>query len=74
MALLVWTLMDKSAYGKPSVLGAVNGMIAGLVAITPGAGYVDVGAIAIGVCAGIIPWLAMNKLQKTSLMTRWTIR
>src|SRR5580692_11775691 len=35
-ALLVWTLMDKMAYGKPSVLGAVNGMIAGLVAITPG--------------------------------------
>ena len=31
VALLVWTLMDKMAYGKPSVLGAVNGMIAGLV-------------------------------------------
>ena len=41
VALLVWTLMDKMAYGKPSVLGAVNGMIAGLVAITPAAGYVD---------------------------------
>jgi Amt family ammonium transporter len=71
VALLVWTLMDKFAYGKPSVLGAVNGMIAGLVAITPGAGYVDgLGAIAIGVCAGIIPWLAMNKLQKTSFMMK----
>ena len=41
VALLVWTLMDKFAYGKPSVIGAVNGMIAGLVAITPAAGYVD---------------------------------
>src|SRR5260370_5052723 len=40
-ALLVWTLMDKMAYGKPSVLGAVNGMIAGLVPITPAAGYGD---------------------------------
>src|SRR5437762_2190925 len=71
VGLLVWTLMDKMAYGKPSVLGAVNGMIAGLVAITPGAGYVDgLGAIAIGVCAGIIPWLAMNKLQKTRLMMK----
>ena len=50
VALLVWTLMDKMAYGKPSVLGAVNGMIAGLVAITPAAGYVDgIGAIIIGV-------------------------
>src|SRR5580692_6532056 len=71
VALLVWTLMDKLAYGKPSVLGAVNGMIAGLVAITPGAGYVDgMGAIIIGVCAGIIPWAAMNKLQKTKLMMK----
>jgi len=71
VALLVWTLLDKLAYGKPSVLGAVNGMIAGLVAITPAAGYVDgLGAIAIGVVAGIIPWLAMNKLQKTSFMMK----
>src|ERR1700675_5047921 len=71
VALLVWTLMDKMAYGKPSVLGAVNGMIAGLVSITPAAGYVDgLGAIEIGVVAGIIPWLAMNKLQKTSFMMK----
>src|SRR6202007_1222970 len=71
VALLVWTVLDKIAYGKPSVLGAVNGMIAGLVAITPGAGYVDgLGAISIGVIAGIIPWLAMNKLQKTSFMMK----
>jgi Amt family ammonium transporter len=70
-ALLVWTLMDKMAYGKPSVLGAVNGMIAGLVAITPGAGFVDGwGAIIIGVVAGIIPWLSMNKLQKTRFMMK----
>jgi Amt family ammonium transporter len=70
-ALLVWVLLDKLAYGKPSIIGAVNGMIAGLVAITPGAGYVDgTGAIIIGVCAGIIPWLAMNKLQKTKLMMK----
>ena len=71
VGLLVWTLMDKMAYGKPSVLGAVNGMIAGLVAITPGAGYVDGwGAIITGVVAGIIPWLAMNKLQKTKFMMK----
>jgi ammonium transporter, Amt family len=70
-ALLVWTLMDKMTYGKPSVIGAVNGMIAGLVAITPAAGYVDGwGALIIGVCAGIIPWAAMNKLQKTKFMMK----
>src|SRR6202050_5026594 len=70
-ALLVWTLMDKMAYGKPSVLGAVNGMIARLVAITPGAGYVDGwGAIIIGIVAGIIPWLSMNKFQKLPFMQK----
>jgi Amt family ammonium transporter len=59
------------AYGKPSIIGAVNGMIAGLVAITPGAGYVDgLGAIIIGVVAGIIPWMSMNWFQKTKLMMK----
>src|SRR5437016_527524 len=71
VGLLVWTLMDKMAYGKPSVLGAVNGMIAGLVAITPAAGFVNGwGAIIIGIVAGIIPWLSMNKFQKTGFMLR----
>jgi Amt family ammonium transporter len=71
VALLVWTILDKIAYGKPSVLGAVNGMIAGLVAITPAAGYVDgIGAIIIGVVAGIIPWLSMNKFQKLGFMMK----
>src|SRR3984885_5849052 len=71
VALLVWTLMDKMAYGKPSVLGAVNGMIAGLVGITPAAGYVNGwGAIAIGVVVGIIPWFSMNKFQKLSFMQK----
>jgi Amt family ammonium transporter len=71
VGLLVWTLMDKMAYGKPSVLGAVNGMIAGLVGITPCAGYVDGwGAIIVGICAGIIPWLSMNKFQKLAFMQK----
>ncbi len=68
VGVVVWTMMDSMKYGKASVLGAVNGMIAGLVAITPAAGYVDgTGAIIIGVCAGIIPWASMNILQKTKL-------
>ena len=70
-ALLVWTILDTMSTGKPSVVGMINGMIAGLVAITPGAGYVDgYGAIIIGVVAGIIPWLAMNKLQTTKMMRK----
>src|SRR5215469_4718239 len=71
VALLVWTIMDSMAYGKPSVVGAINGMIAGLVGITPAAGYVNGwGAIIIGICAGIIPWFFMNKVQKTALFAR----
>jgi ammonium transporter, Amt family len=71
VALLVWIAMDKMAYGKPSILGAVNGMIAGLVAITPSAGFVNGwGAIIVGICAGVIPWLSMNKFQKTRFMTK----
>jgi ammonium transporter, Amt family len=70
-ALLVWTIIDTLAYGRPSVVGAINGMIAGLVGITPAAGYVDgLGAIAIGVVAGIIPWYSMNRFQKTKLMMK----
>jgi ammonium transporter, Amt family len=71
VALLVWTLMDKMAYGKPSIIGAVNGMIAGLVGITPAAGFVNGwGAIIIGIAAGIIPWWSMNKFQRTRFMMR----
>lgn len=71
VGVIVWTIMDSIRYGKASVLGAVNGMIAGLVAITPAAGYVDgYGAIIIGVCAGIIPWASMNIFQKLSFMQK----
>ncbi|HVC53612.1 MAG TPA: ammonium transporter [Stellaceae bacterium] len=71
VSLLVWTIMDSMAYGKPSVVGAINGMIAGLVGITPGAGYVNGwGAIAIGVITGIIPWIMMNKVQTTALFKK----
>ena len=70
-ALLVWTMMDTQFNGKPSIVGAINGMIAGLVGITPAAGYVDgYGALIIGVCAGIIPWLSANKLQTSALMNK----
>jgi Amt family ammonium transporter len=71
VSLLVWTVMDSFAYGKPSVVGAINGMIAGLVGITPGAGYVNGwGAMAIGVCTGIIPWIMMNKVQTSAMFKK----
>jgi Amt family ammonium transporter len=70
-ALLIWVILDTFAYGKPSVVGAINGMIAGLVGITPGAGYVDgYAAIYIGIIVAVIAWWSMNKLQKTRMMMK----
>ncbi len=65
MSVLAWTVMDILYFKKPSVIGAVQGMITGLVAITPAAGVVDgYGALLIGLASGIIPWLSMNIMGK----------
>jgi ammonium transporter, Amt family len=65
-ALLVWVIMDMflSKEKKPTFLGAVNGMIVGLVAITPGAGYVNgFGAMVEAAIASAIVWFAWTYLQ-----------
>jgi Amt family ammonium transporter len=65
MSLLTWTVLDYLFYKKPSVLGAVNGMITGLVAITPAAGVITGwGAIVMGLLSGSVPWLTMNTFGK----------
>jgi ammonium transporter, Amt family len=65
MSLLVWTCLDYAYYGKPSVIGAINGMITGLVAITPAAGFVaGWGAILLAVGSGSVPWFTMNIVHK----------
>jgi Amt family ammonium transporter len=70
VALLTWLILDMAGgpQRKPTFLGAINGMITGLVAITPAAGYVDgVGAIVIGLVASTVVWLSWNKLAKLPL-------
>jgi ammonium transporter, Amt family len=65
-ALLTWVLLDTflSREKKPTLLGAVNGMIVGLVAITPAAGFVNgLGAILSAVIACVIVWAAWNYIQ-----------
>ena len=53
-AAIVWGLISYMHLGRPGVLGLISGAIAGLAAVTPAAGFVDVtGAIIIGVGAGI---------------------
>lgn len=65
MSMLTWMLCDYAYYGKPSVIGSVNGMITGLVAITPAAGVIaGWSAIAIGFGSGSVPWLSMNIFGK----------
>ena len=59
-----WALMEWLARGKPSVLGAASGAIAGLVCITPGAGFVNLmPALIIGAAAGIVCYFACGALK-----------
>ncbi|CAN1271917.1 Ammonium transporter 2 member 4 [Linum perenne] len=58
-------LLDSIFFGKPSVIGAVQGMIAGLVCITPAAGVVQGwAALIMGVVSGSVPWYTMMVLHK----------
>ena len=64
MALIVWTILDTVIVGKPTVLGAISGGVAGLVAITPAAGFVDVpGALVIGAIAPFVSYFAIYFLK-----------
>ena len=67
VGVVVWIGMDAwlSKARKPTFLGGVNGMICGLVGITPSAGWVDGwGAIAVGAIDTMIVWVAWNYLSK----------
>jgi ammonium transporter, Amt family len=72
IALLTWLVMDMlfSPQRKPTLLGSINGMIVGLVAITPAAGFVNgLGALAIGLITSAVVWLSWYKLS-----LRWPFR
>jgi Amt family ammonium transporter len=59
-ALLSWLIAEWLVQGKPTTLGAASGAIAGLVAITPGAGFVGpLSAVIIGLVAGALCYLAV---------------
>ncbi len=65
-AAMSWTFVEWLVRGKPSVLGAISGAVAGLVAITPAAGFVLPGpALLIGLTAGVVCfWTATELKQK----------
>ena len=62
---LAWMFTEWAAKGKPSVIGTLNGAVAGLVAITPASGFVGItGALTIGLIAGIVCYLSVTSLKK----------
>ncbi|MBS1127764.1 MAG: ammonia channel protein [Nitrospirae bacterium] len=64
VAALAWMFVEWMHSGKPTVLGLASGAVGGLVAITPAAGFVNIGgAIVIGIAAGVIPFYAVAKLK-----------
>ena len=64
-AALAWMFAEWIFRGKPSVLGIVSGAVAGLVAITPAAGFVDpMGALFMGLIAGVICFWGATGLKK----------
>lgn len=64
-AVMAWTFTEWAVKGKPSMLGAASGAVAGLVGITPAAGLVGpVGALVIGVLTGMICVWGVNGLKR----------
>lgn len=64
MAAVTWMLIEWVHKGKPSVVGAICGVVAGLVAITPAAGFVGLGAsLLFGIITSICCYLAVNILK-----------
>jgi Amt family ammonium transporter len=63
-AAIAWTFAEWAVKGKPSVLGAISGAVAGLVAITPASGFVTPGpALIIGIAAGVICFWSATSLK-----------
>ena len=62
---LAWMMMEWTKHGKPSVLGIVTGMVAGLGTITPASGFVGpAGALIIGLSAGVICYYATQAIKQ----------
>ncbi|MFZ3341898.1 MAG: ammonium transporter [Terriglobales bacterium] len=65
-AVVGWSAAEWLRNGKPSALGAISGAVAGLVAITPAAGFVSpMSAIVIGLAAGVVCYLMVTKVKNS---------
>jgi Amt family ammonium transporter len=64
VAAVVWMFTEWIHTKKPTVLGLASGAVAGLVAITPAAGFVNIkGALIIGILAGIVPYFSVASIK-----------
>lgn len=64
-ATLSWSFVEQASHGRPSLLGAVTGAVAGLVAITPAAGFASpMGAMMLGLIVSPICYLFVSKVKK----------
>lgn len=65
-ASLVWLTIEWLKFGKPSLVGIVTGMVAGLATITPASGFVGpMGALIIGVAGGVVCYYAVSLVKHT---------
>jgi Amt family ammonium transporter len=63
---LVWVVIEWLKFGKPSLVGIVTGMVAGLATITPASGFVGpVGGLCIGLVGGVVCYFAVNLVKNT---------
>ena len=58
---LVWAILEWRRFGKPSMVGMITGVVAGLATVTPASGYIGpIGGVILGVCASLICYFAVD--------------
>ena len=63
-AALVWMFIEWKRFGKPSLIGAVTGMVAGLATVTPASGYIGIpGGLILGFSGGLLCYLAVDYIR-----------
>ena len=64
MAALVWMFIEWKRFGKPSFIGVVTGMVAGLATVTPASGYIGIpGGLILGFSGGLLCYLAVDYIR-----------
>ena len=66
MGAIVWMVIEWISFGKPSLVGIVTGMVAGLATVTPASGFIGVpGGLILGLSGGIICYFSVDLIRST---------